>query len=263
MHGGILARRDLPEHLATIDSTASRPSTWSALISTRSRETSPRPACTLEDAIENIDIGGPAMVRSSAQITAMPASASSPTRTDYAPLLDEMKANDGALQLATRFALAAFTHTRPLRRMIANWLTGLDDGAKPNRPHPAPSIFPAKLQLAFDKVEIHALRREPAPEAAFYRDTQPVPGSIAAPPSCRAKNCPTTTSPMPMPRGNASRHSTPYPACVIVKHANPCGVAVDAKLLGAYEKAFKTDSHLGLRRHHRLQRRSRPRRRSR
>jgi hypothetical protein len=169
---------------------------------------------TLEDAIENIDIGGPAMVRSSAKNYAGVAIVTDPE--DYAPLLDEMQANGGALQLATRFGLAkkAFTHTARYDSMIANWLTGLDEGAeaKPEAAAPMPAIFPAKLQLAFDRVEILRYGENSHQSAAFYRDTNPLPAASPPTPSCRARNCPTTTSATPMPPGNASRPSPPRPA---------------------------------------------------
>ena len=198
---------------------------------------------TLEDAIENIDIGGPAMVRSSAKNYAGVAIVTDPE--DYAPLLAEMQANGGALQLATRFGLAkkAFTHTARYDSMIANWLTGLDEGAeaKPAEAAPVPAIFPAKLQLAFDRTEILRYGENSHQSAAFYRDTTPVAGSIAAYTQLQGKE---------LSYNNIADSDAAWecvksfdtPACVIVKHANPCGVAIDGTLLAAYEKAFKTDS---------------------
>ncbi|MBS1140635.1 MAG: phosphoribosylaminoimidazolecarboxamide formyltransferase / cyclohydrolase [Proteobacteria bacterium] len=198
---------------------------------------------TLEDAIENIDIGGPAMVRSSAKNYNGVAIVTDPE--DYAPLLAEMKANGGALQLATRFGLAkkAFTHTARYDSMIANWLTGLEEGAeaKPADAAPVPAIFPAKLQLAFDRTEILRYGENSHQSAAFYRDTTPVAGSIAAYTQLQGKE---------LSYNNIADSDAAWecvksfdtPACVIVKHANPCGVAIDGTLLAAYEKAFKTDS---------------------
>jgi phosphoribosylaminoimidazolecarboxamide formyltransferase/IMP cyclohydrolase len=243
VHGGILARRDLPEHMATIaqhgipliDLVCVNLYPFAATIA--------KAGVTLEDAIENIDIGGPAMVRSSAKNYAGVAIVTDPE--DYSAILDEMKTNAGALQLATRFGLAkkAFTHTARYDSMIANWLTGLDDGAetKPEAAAPVPSIFPARLQLAFDRVEALRYGENSHQSAAFYRDTNPVAGSIAAYTQLQGKE---------LSYNNIGDSDAAWecvktfnaPACVIVKHANPCGVAVDGTLLGAYEKAFKTDS---------------------
>ncbi|MFA7290811.1 MAG: bifunctional phosphoribosylaminoimidazolecarboxamide formyltransferase/IMP cyclohydrolase, partial [Rhodocyclaceae bacterium] len=243
VHGGILARRDLPEHLATIEQHGIPTIDLVCVNLYPFAATIAKAGVTLADAIENIDIGGPAMVRSSAKNYAGVAIVTDPE--DYAPLLAEMKANAGALQLATRFNLAkkAFTHTARYDSMIANWLTGLDDGAEaqPEAAAPVPSVFPAKLQLAFDRTEILRYGENSHQSAAFYRDTNAVAGSIAAYTQLQGKE---------LSYNNIADSDAAWecvksfdaPACVIVKHANPCGVAIDANLLGAYEKSFKTDS---------------------
>ncbi len=243
VHGGILARRDLPEHLATIAEHGIPTIDLVCVNLYPFAATIAKAGVTLEDAIENIDIGGPAMVRSSAKNYNGVAVVTDPT--DYTPLLEEMKANGGALQLATRFNLAkkAFTHTARYDSMIANWLTGLDDGAesKPAEAAPVPSIFPAKLQLAFDRTEILRYGENSHQQAAFYRDTTPLAGSIAAYTQLQGKE---------LSYNNIADSDAAWecvkafdvPACVIIKHANPCGVAINGTLLGAYEKAFKTDS---------------------
>jgi phosphoribosylaminoimidazolecarboxamide formyltransferase/IMP cyclohydrolase len=243
VHGGILARRDLPEHLATIEAHGIPTIDLVCVNLYPFAATIAKAGVTLEDAIENIDIGGPAMVRSSAKNYAGVAIVTDPE--DYAPLLAEMKANAGALQLATRFGLAkkAFTHTARYDSMIANWLTGLDEGAeaKPAEAAPVPAIFPARLQLAFDRVETLRYGENSHQSAAFYRETTPVAGSIAAYTQLQGKE---------LSYNNIADSDAAWecvksfdaPACVIVKHANPCGVAIDGTLLGAYEKSFKTDS---------------------
>ena len=243
VHGGILARRDLSEHMTTlaqhgiptIDLVCVNLYPFAATVA--------KPGVTLEDAIENIDIGGPAMVRSSAKNYAGVAIVTDPE--DYAPLLAEMKAQGGTLELGTRFALAkkAFTHTARYDGMIANWLTGLEEGAeaKPTEAAPAPSIFPNRLQLAFDRVESLRYGENAHQSAAFYRDPTPLPGSIAAYTQLQGKE---------LSYNNIADSDAAWecvkafdaPACVIIKHANPCGVAIAGNLLGAYEKAFKTDS---------------------
>jgi phosphoribosylaminoimidazolecarboxamide formyltransferase/IMP cyclohydrolase len=234
VHGGILARRDLPGHLATIAEHGIPAIDLVCVNLYPFRETVAKPDVTLADAIENIDIGGPAMLRSAAKNYNGVAVVTDPQ--DYAPLLAEMQANDGALTLATRFELAkkAFTHTARYDGAIANWLTSLDDANKPQQ-------FSAKLQLAFDRVETLRYGENPHQQAAFYRDPEPTAGSIAAYKQLQGKE---------LSYNNIADADAAWecvktfkvPACVIIKHANPCGVAIDATLLSAYEKAFQTDS---------------------
>ena len=243
VHGGILARRDLPEHMATIEGHGIPTIDLVCVNLYPFAATIAKPGVTLEDAIENIDIGGPAMVRSAAKNYNGVAIVTDPE--DYPALIAEMKANDGALKLATRFGLAkkAFTHTARYDSMIANWLTGLanDVEAKADEAVPVPAIFPAKLQFAFDRVETLRYGENSHQSAAFYRDAQPIAGSIAAYTQLQGKE---------LSYNNIADADAAWecvkafdtPACVIIKHANPCGVAIDANLLGAYEKAFKTDS---------------------
>jgi phosphoribosylaminoimidazolecarboxamide formyltransferase/IMP cyclohydrolase len=233
VHGGILARRDLPEHMATIAQHGIETIDLVCVNLYPFRETVAQPGVTLEDAIENIDIGGPAMVRSSAKNYAGVAIVTDPE--DYAGLIKEIQANDGALTLATRFGLAkkAFTHTARYDSAIANWLTSLDEA---NKPQP----FPDKLQFAFDRVETLRYGENPHQQAAFYRDPTPIPGSIAAYQQIQGKE---------LSYNNIADADAAWecvktfntPTCVIIKHANPCGVAIDTSLLAAYEKAFKTD----------------------
>ena len=237
VHGGILARRDVPEHLATIETHGIPMIDLVCVNLYPFRETVAKPDVTLEDAIENIDIGGPAMVRSSAKNYAGVAVVTDPD--DYPTLLAEMQANDGALTLATRFALAkkAFTYTARYDAAIANWLTALDENNNPQ----ALSPFPQKLQLAFDRVETLRYGENPHQQAAFYRDPTPTAGSIAAYTQLQGKE---------LSYNNIADADAAWecvktfavPCCVIIKHANPCGVAIDTHLLAAYEKAFKTDS---------------------
>lgn len=243
VHGGILARRDLAEHMATIEQHGIPTIDLVCVNLYPFAATIAKAGVTLADAIENIDIGGPAMVRSSAKNYAGVAIVTDPD--DYQAILSEMQANGGALQLGTRFNLAkkAFTHTARYDSMIANWLTGLDEGAEaqPEAAAPIPAVFPAKLQLAFDRVETLRYGENSHQSAAFYRDTIALPGSIANYTQLQGKE---------LSYNNIADSDAAWecvkafdtPACVIIKHANPCGVAIDANLLGAYEKAFQTDS---------------------
>ena len=234
VHGGILARRDLPEHLATIAQHDIPAIDLVCVNLYPFRETIAKPDVTLEEAIENIDIGGPAMVRSAAKNYTGVAVVTDPE--DYPALLAEMLANAGELTLATRFALAkkAFTHTARYDAAIANWLTSLDENNKPQQ-------FPDRLQLAFDCVETLRYGENPHQQAAFYRDPIPAAGSIAGYRQVQGKE---------LSYNNIADADAAWecvktfkaPTCVIIKHANPCGVAVDISLLAAYEKAFMTDS---------------------
>jgi len=243
IHGGILARRDLPAHMATLDAHNIPTIDLVCVNLYPFRETVAQPDVTLEAAIENIDIGGPAMVRSAAKNYASVAIVTDPS--DYAPILAEMQAGGGALKLSTRFNLAkkAFTHTARYDGMIANWLTGEPEGieAAPQTPAPAPAIFPERLQLAFDRAENLRYGENPHQEAAFYREPQAPAGSIAAYRQCQGKELSYNN----IADSDAAWECVktfPEPACVIVKHANPCGVAIASNLFDAYEKAFQTDS---------------------
>ena len=243
VHGGILGRRDLPEHMATLEKHGIPTIDLVCVNLYPFAATIAKPGVTLEDAIENIDIGGPAMVRSSAKNYTGVAIVTDPD--DYPTLLAEMNANAGGLSLATRFNLAkkAFTHTARYDSMIANWLTGLGEQAEanPGEAAPAPSLFPASLQLAFDRVETLRYGENSHQSAAFYRDARPAAGSIAAYTQLQGKELSYNN----IADADAAWEcvkSFDVPACVIIKHANPCGAAIDCNLLGAYEKAFKTDS---------------------
>ena len=237
VHGGILGRRDLAEHVRTMAAHDIPPIDLVVVNLYPFRETVAKPGATLDDAIENIDIGGPTMVRAAAKnhgneqggVGIITESA------DYAPVLEELKSNAGSLSYKTRFALAkkAFTHTARYDSAIANWLTSLDADNKP-------SPFPNRLQLAFDKVEDLRYGENPHQQAAFYRETTALPGSIASYQQLQGKE---------LSYNNIADADAAWEcvkafdttACVIVKHANPCGVALGANAEAAYRKAFSTD----------------------
>jgi phosphoribosylaminoimidazolecarboxamide formyltransferase/IMP cyclohydrolase len=240
VHGGILGRRDLPEHLSVMAEHGIEAIDLVVVNLYPFRETVAKPGCTLDDAIENIDIGGPTMVRAAAKNhgNQQGGVAVLTDPEDYAPILEELKAG-GAISYATRFALAkkAFMHTARYDSAIANWLTSLDEQ---NKPGP----FPEKLQLAFDKVETLRYGENPHQQAAFYRETTTVPGSIASYQQIQGKELSYNNiadADAAWECVKAFDASIAPAACVIVKHANPCGVAVGADALETYRKAFKTD----------------------
>ncbi|MBS1171672.1 MAG: cyclohydrolase / phosphoribosylaminoimidazolecarboxamide formyltransferase [Proteobacteria bacterium] len=233
IHGGILARRDAPEHLAAIDKAGIPPIDLVVVNLYPFRQTVAKPDCTLEEAIENIDIGGPTMVRAAAKNHAGVAVVTDPA--DYAKIIEELRAGGGELSAATRFALAksAFTHTARYDGAIANYLTSLDADNRRGE-------FPDRLQLAFDKLQPMRYGENPHQQAAFYREPDAAAGAVSSYRQLQGKELSYNNI------GDADAawecvKSFDSTACVIVKHANPCGVALGATPLEAYRKAFATD----------------------
>ena len=233
VHGGILARRDVPSHVSALDAAGIAPIDLVVVNLYPFSETVARPGCTLEEAIENIDIGGPAMVRSAAKNHQHVAVVTDPA--DYAGILREMREASGAIGRPTRFRLPpkAFSHNAASDGAISNYLTALDaSGAR--------AAFPARLNLNFELVQRLRYGENPHQHAAFYRDLAPVPGSLARYAQLQGKE---------LSYNNIADSDAAWecvktfdaPACVIIKHANPCGVAIAAGALEAYRLAFATD----------------------
>ncbi|MDK9703349.1 MAG: bifunctional phosphoribosylaminoimidazolecarboxamide formyltransferase/IMP cyclohydrolase [Sulfuritalea sp.] len=241
VHGGILGIRGNAEHEATMAKHGIPAIDLVVVNLYPFRETVAKPGCTLDDAIENIDIGGPTMVRAAAKNHGNEQGGVGVVTDpeDYAPVLDELKAG-GALSYKTRFALAkkAFTHTARYDSAIANWLTSLDEQNKPG-------MFPERLQLAFDKVDTMRYGENPHQQAAFYREPAggnlAVPGSIASYQQLQGKELSYNNIGDADAAWECVKAFDGEIACVIVKHANPCGVATAGSALDAYRKAFKTD----------------------
>ncbi len=225
IHGGILARRGLDEDVMAqndinpIDLVVVNLYPFQATIA--------NPDCTLEDAIENIDIGGPAMLRSSAKnhasVTVVVDS------TDYQSVIDEINTN-GNTMLNTRIKLAlkAFEHTAQYDGAIANYLGKEEDG------------FPHTMNLQFHKTQSMRYGENPHQSAAFYVEKNITEACVASSTQCQGKEMSYNN----MADADAALEcvrSFNEPACVIVKHANPCGVAVRSKIFDAYNDAFKTD----------------------
>ena len=233
LHAGILARRDSPAHLAAIKAAGIEPIDLVVVNLYPFARTVAKPDCTLAEAIENIDVGGPSMLRAGAKNYAGVAVVTDPS--DYSKLLAEMGERGGALSEGTRFALAqkAFAHSAAYEAAIGNYFAGLaSDG------EPAP--FPGRLTLQFEKVQDLRYGENPHQAAAFYRDGNPVPGGIAGTAQIQGKE---------LSYNNIADADAAWecvktfdePACVIVKHANPCGAAIGASSREAYERAFATD----------------------
>ena len=196
-----------------------------------------RADCTLADAVENIDIGGPAMLRSAAKNFARVAVATAPDQ--YEALLAELEANDGQLSAATRFALsvAAFNRVAQYDAAISNYLSAVTDTSAGV---PVRSAFPAQSNGSFVKVMDLRYGENPHQQAAFYRDLHPAPGSLATFQQLQGKELSYNNIADADAAWECVRQFD-VPACVIVKHANPCGVAVGAGVGEAYELAYATD----------------------
>jgi phosphoribosylaminoimidazolecarboxamide formyltransferase/IMP cyclohydrolase len=241
VHGGLLARRELPEHMAalkehgidTIDLLVVNLYPFEATVA--------KAGCTLADAIENIDIGGPAMVRSAAKnwkdvgvIT---------SADQYAAVLAELKAG-GKLSDKLRFALsvAAFNRIAQYDGAISDYLSSVTfEAEKLSESYvPQRALFPGQSNGIFTKVQDLRYGENSHQQAALYRDLYPAPGSLVTGVQLQGKELSYNN----IADADAAWEcvkSFDAPACVIVKHANPCGVAVGKDALEAYAKAFQTD----------------------
>ena len=232
IHGGLLARRDVGAHMdalaahgiATIDLLVVNLYPFEATVA--------QAGCTLDEAIENIDIGGPAMVRSAAKNWKDVAVLTDASQ--YAGVLAELQ-RDGQVSRTTRFALAvaAFNRISNYDAAISDYLSSLQaDGTR--------AEYAAQSNGRFVKLQDLRYGENPHQSAAFYRDLHPAPGSLVTAQQLQGKE---------LSYNNIADADAAWecvktfdvPACVIVKHANPCGVAVGGTLVEAYAKAWKTD----------------------
>jgi phosphoribosylaminoimidazolecarboxamide formyltransferase/IMP cyclohydrolase len=243
IHAGILARKCVPAHVAAMEK-ADIPTIDLVVVNLYPfGQTVARPDCTLHQAIENIDIGGPAMVRAAAKNYESVAVVTDPE--DYAPLLREIKST-GDVKEVSRFRLArkAFSHTAAYDSAISNYLTSLDvsrlEGEGGGQSQTIRQTFPRRLNLNFDIAQPLRYGENPHQQAAFYRDLRPVVGSLAGYIQLQGKE---------LSYNNIADADAAWecvktfdePACVIIKHANPCGAAVADSPLAAYKLAFATD----------------------
>ncbi len=197
VHGGILARRDVPAHVAALAAHGIPPIDLVVVNLYPFRETVAKPGCTLDDAIENIDIGGPAMVRAAAKNWQHVGVVVDPA--DYAALLAELAANGGALSTATRFALAqkAFAHTAAYDGAIANWLTARGAGRRGRGISRPRSTSQAKRCRTCATARTRTSTRRSIATERRRR------AAIATYRQLQGKELRTTTSPTATPRGNA------------------------------------------------------------
>ena len=231
IHGGLLARRDTDAHamrehaIAGIDLLVVNLYPFERTVA--------RPDCDLATAIENIDIGGPAMLRAAAKnhawVTVVVDAG------DYPAVLEELRAS-GAVAAATRFRLAAraFEHTARYDGAIAGYLGARDGTDAP------PAAFPRTLNLQYEKSQEMRYGENPHQRAAFYVERACTGASVATARQLQGKalsynNVADTDAALECVKAFEE------PACVIVKHANPCGVAVGGCIRDAYDRAFSTD----------------------
>ena len=244
VHGGLLARRDVPEHMAALK--AHNIDTIDLLVVNLYpfEATVAREGCTLDDAIENIDIGGPAMVRSAAKnwkdvgvLT---------DASQYETVLAELKASHAtgycklSDQLRFALAVAAFNRISQYDGAISDYLSSIDFDASRASAAPVRQPFPAQANSQFVKLQDLRYGENPHQSAAFYRDLHPAPGSLVTAVQLQGKELSYNN----IADADAAWEcvkSFDASACVIVKHANPCGVAVGQDALEAYSKAFQTD----------------------
>jgi len=232
VHGGLLARRDKPEHMQalakhgidTIDLLVVNLYPFEATVA--------KPGCSLEDAIENIDIGGPAMVRSAAKNWKDVAVVTDPSQ--YAGVLDALQ-KEGKLSDKSRFALAVAAFNR-----ISNYDAAISDYLSRIQGDGGHALFGTQANGRFVKLQDLRYGENPHQQAAFYRDLYPAPGSLVTARQLHGKE---------LSYNNIADADAAWecvkgfhePACVIVKHANPCGVAIGVDAGEAYRKALQTD----------------------
>lgn len=235
IHGGLLARRDLPEHMAAIAAHGIETIDMLVVNLYPFEATVAKADCTLEDAIENIDIGGPAMVRSAAKNWKDVAVLTDAAQ--YAGVLAELN-ETGDVSTATKFKLsvAAFNRISMYDGAISNYLSSIkDDMSVATR-----SEYSSQANSQFIKLQDLRYGENPHQTAAFYRDLHPAPGSLVTAVQLQGKELSYNN----IADADAAWEcvkSFDLPACVIIKHANPCGVAVGADFEEAYSKALQTD----------------------
>jgi phosphoribosylaminoimidazolecarboxamide formyltransferase / IMP cyclohydrolase len=240
IHGGLLARRDHPGHMAALKEHGIGTIDLLVINLYPFAQATAKADCTLDDAIENIDIGGPAMLRAAAKNWQDVAVVIEPA--DYAQVLAELKI--GGVQRATKFALAkkVFAHTAAYDGMITNYLTALEAGAE-NATAKVPTCaeYPAVFNLQLVKTQDMRYGENPHQSAAFYRETNVAGGLLAGWAQLQGKELSYNNIADADAAWECVKSFTDSTACVIVKHANPCGVAVGANVGEAYAKALKTD----------------------
>ena len=224
IHGGLLARRDVPEHLMAIERQGIAPIDLVCVNLYPFEKTVARPDVTPEEAIENIDIGGPSMVRSASKNFDSVSVVVDPT--DYSKVLSELRDGDTSIQTRKQLAVKAFAHTAAYDAAITKYLSG--------------ELLPDSMRLPFEKAQDLRYGENPHQRAAFYRESNALEGTLA-----QAKQL----HGIPLSFVNLFDLDGAWnlvcefrqPAAAIIKHANPCGCAIASTLSEAFIKARDAD----------------------
>ena len=245
VHGGLLARRDLPAHQAAAQSAGIEMIDVLAVNLYPFEKTVASHQCSFDDAIENIDIGGPAMLRAAAKNHSGVAVVVDPD--DYDLVASEIEAAGHVSdRMRLKLATKVYAHTARYDGAISDYLSSLADevdgqaapraGSEP----PPRQAFPGRITLQYELLQPLRYGENPHQAAGFYRGTTPVPGSLASYRQLQGKE---------LSYNNIADADAAWecvkrfaaPACVIIKHANPCGVGQAESTLAAYRRAFATD----------------------
>ena len=234
VHGGLLGMRGNPEHVATMKAHGIEPIDLVVVNLYPFEATVAREGCTLEAAIENIDIGGPTMLRSAAKnnadVTVLV------DHADYRKVLEEMRTSGGSVSRETNFRLAVkvYQHTAAYDGAISNWLgkrLGEDN-----------ADFPPTLTLQFLKAQGMRYGENPHQKAAFYVERDVQEASVSTARQLQGKELSYNNIADTDAALECVKQFAEGAACVIVKHANPCGVALGTTIREAYERAYSTDT---------------------
>lgn len=230
VHGGILHRRDHPEHVATIARQGIEPIDLIVVNLYPFEATVAQPGSTHEQIIENIDIGGPAMIRSAAKNYQDVAVVTDPAQ--YGDILNELRCYNGGLTLATRqrLAAAAFARTTSYDRAISAYFAGQTGG----------EAFPSRLELTFEKRSPLRYGENPHQQAAFYVESPTPPGCVAGATVLHGKEL-SYNNLLDLDSALNLVREFDSPAAAVIKHNNPCGCAIGSDLAQAFQKAYEGD----------------------
>jgi phosphoribosylaminoimidazolecarboxamide formyltransferase / IMP cyclohydrolase len=234
IHGGILARRDLPEHLADLETNGIRPIDLVVVNLYPFKQTIAKPGVTLEDAVEQIDIGGPAMVRASAKNFAHLTILTNPGQYDN--YLQEYRSSNGevSLNFRQRASLAAFQHTAEYDSAIAQYLTAQIEES--------PTALPTNLSLSATQLQSLRYGENPHQAAGWYQSGNTPTGWAAATKLQGKELSYNNLVDLEAARRIIAEFADAEPAATIIKHTNPCGSAMGSSILEAYQKAFNADA---------------------
>ena len=242
IHGGILARLELPEHQQDLADNQIQPIRIVVVNLYPFAETIAKPNVTLEDAIENIDIGGPTLIRASAKNYRHVAVLSSPSQ--YADFLAELKANNGetTLEFRKQLAIAAFKHTQEYDKAIAEYLGGDLSEDKPESLEEKSSTLSSSYTLLCHNPKSLRYGENPHQPATWYQVGATPKGWSAAQQLQGKELSFNNLLDLEAARSIIAEFSDEKPCAVIIKHNNPCGVAIAPTIAEAYQRAFDADS---------------------